>query len=130
MYQNRALKAYQTSISSALTDREADAQCFRRLIIELKNAEHSISVAERNKALSKNQRLWSLIQKANALDSGTIPNDDRLLFARLADQAQKYGIKAILDPDLPITPLIEMAQNVLDGLTGTTNENNGFYTGF
>lgn len=118
MYQDRARKAYQTSLSSVLSDREADAQCFRRLIADLKSVEHSTIFSERREALSKHQRLWSLIQKANSYDSGLIPNEDRLLFNRLADQAQKYGIRAILNSDLPITPLIEMAQNVLDGLTG------------
>ncbi|MDF7673463.1 flagellar biosynthesis regulator FlaF [Acetobacteraceae bacterium ESL0709] len=118
MYQDRARKAYQHSLSSALSDREADAQCFRNLISELRSVEHSTEFNERREALSKHQRLWSLIQKANAYDTGLVPNEDRILFSRLADQAQKYGIRAILNSELSITPLIDMAQSVLEGLTG------------
>ena len=121
MYQDRARKAYQTSLSSALSDRDSDAQCFRNLISDLKSIEHSTDFNERRIALARHQRLWSLIQKANSYDTGMIPNSDRLLFGRMADQAQKYGIRAILNPELPITPLIEIAQNVLEGLTGNTD---------
>lgn len=116
MYQNHGMRAYQNTVSSALSDREADAACFRKLITALKLVEHSTDPAERNVTLAKHQRLWSLIQKANAVDLGVAPNEDRLLFVRLADQAQKYGIRALLHPDWPITPLIEIAQDVLDGL--------------
>lgn len=117
MYQNSGMRAYQNTVSAALSDRDADATCFRKLIAELKLVEHSTDSAERNTALAKHQRLWSLIQKANAVDLGAAPNEDRLLFVRLADQAQKYGIRALLHSDWPITPLIEIAQDVLDGLT-------------
>lgn len=123
MYQNSGMKAYQKSVSASLSDRDADAACFRKLITELTLAEHTTDTLTRNNAIAKNQRLWSLIQKANAVDVGSVPNEDRLLFVRLADRAQKYGIRAMLDSDVPIAPLIDIAQDVLDGLTAVVSEN-------
>ncbi|MXV36024.1 MULTISPECIES: flagellar biosynthesis regulator FlaF [unclassified Saccharibacter] len=122
MYQNDGMRAYRNTVSAALSDREADAMCFRKLITELKLAEHTDDILVRNEAISKNQRLWSLIQKANAVDLSVVDNEDRLLFLRMADAAQKYGIKALLYPERPIGPLIEIAQNVLDGLTQTITD--------
>ncbi|MCQ0040900.1 MAG: flagellar biosynthesis regulator FlaF [Bombella sp.] len=116
MYQNNAMNAYRMAASSSLSDREADAECFRRLIAMLESVAHETDVITRNQVIAKNQRLWSLIQRANAVEAGMVETEDRLLFARMADQAQKYGIRAMLDPTLSLAPLMETARNVLDGL--------------
>ncbi len=119
-----ALRAYQIVTETSLTGREAEAVCFRMLIDELEAASQSADSQVRNRALERHQRLWSMIMKANILDNGLTVEEDRRLFVRLADQAQKYGIKAILDPEMPLVPLIEIAENVLAGLEMTlaTNE--------
>ena len=122
MYQNNAMNAYRLADSSSLSDREADAECFRRLIATLESAAHETDVIQRNQALAKNQRLWSLIQRANAVEAGMVETEDRLLFARMADQAQRYGIRAILDPTLSLAPLIDTARNVLEGLEMAISE--------
>lgn len=116
MYSRSAIKAYQQVSNTSLTDRDADAETFRILIDELQKAVETNDLQTRLKALSKNQRLWSLIQAANAVETADLAKEDRLLFARLADKAQRYGIKAILDSDVSLLPLIEIAQNVLEGL--------------
>ncbi|GBQ18827.1 hypothetical protein AA12717_0048 [Gluconacetobacter sacchari DSM 12717] len=111
-----ALKAYQAVTETSLTGREAEAVCFRMLIEDLEAAARGGDPQARNRALDRHQRLWSMIMKANILDNGLASEEDRTLFVRLADQAQKYGIRAILHPDLSLAPLIEIAENVLAGL--------------
>ncbi|GBQ96751.1 hypothetical protein AA0522_0850 [Gluconacetobacter liquefaciens NRIC 0522] len=111
-----ALRAYQTVTETSLTGREAEAVCFRMLIDELEAANQSADSQVRSRALDRHQRLWSMIMKANILDNGLTTEEDRRLFVRLADQAQKYGVQAILDPEMSLVPLIEIAENVLAGL--------------
>lgn len=84
------------------------------MINELTAAEQDHAL--RFKALDRHQKLWSLIMKANIVDSGQNPSDDRVLIVNLADKAQRYGIQAILDSALSLQPLIDIAQDVLDGL--------------
>ncbi|GEB36194.1 hypothetical protein GLI01_02290 [Gluconacetobacter liquefaciens] len=86
------------------------------LIDELEAANQSADSQVRSRALDRHQRLWSMIMKANILDNGLTTEEDRRLFVRLADQAQKYGVQAILDPEMSLVPLIEIAENVLAGL--------------
>ena len=116
MYSKSAIKAYQQVSNTSLTDRDADAETFRIIIHELEQAIATNDLQTRLNALVKHQRLWSLIQAANAVENPDIFNEDRLLFARMADRAQKYGIRALLDADVSLLPLIEVAKNVLDGL--------------
>ncbi|MFT8775061.1 MAG: flagellar biosynthesis regulator FlaF [Gluconacetobacter liquefaciens] len=114
-----ALRAYQTVTETSLTGREAEAVCFRMLIDELEAANQSADSQVRSRALDRHQRLWSMIMKANILDNGLTVEEDRRLFVRLADQAQKYGVQAILDREMSLVPLIEIAENVLAGLEMT-----------
>ncbi len=116
------MNAYRSAVSQSLSDREADAECFRRLIAVLESVAYEGDVVKRNQAIAKNQRLWSLIQRANAVEAGMVETEDRLLFARMADQAQRYGIRAMLDPTLSLAPLIEAASNVLEGLSSFAEE--------
>ncbi|WP_342627672.1 flagellar biosynthesis regulator FlaF [Nguyenibacter vanlangensis] len=116
-----AIKAYQSISGSSLSGREAEAACFRMLIDELETASLSSDVAVRRLALSRHQRFWSMIMQANALDNGLTPEEDRRLFVRLADQAQRYGIRAILYSDVSLAPLIEIAENVLAGLEAVSD---------
>lgn len=118
-----ALRAYQTVTESSLTGREAEAVCFRMLIDELEIASQNADSQARSRALDRHQRLWSMIMRANILDNGLAVEEDRRLFVRLADQAQKYGIQAILDPEMSLSPLIEIAENVLAGLELTQGAN-------
>lgn len=113
------MKAYQNVAESSLSDRETDALCFSLLIEDLQTAASSSDAAVRQHVLAKHQRLWSGIIKVNSLDVGVTPEDDRELFIRLAAQAHQYGLMAILNPELPLTPLIEIATNVLEGLEST-----------
>ncbi|ACI53173.1 conserved hypothetical protein [Gluconacetobacter diazotrophicus PA1 5] len=117
------MKAYQSIAGSSLTGREADAACFRMLIDELKAAEASSDHTVRRHALARSQRLWAMIMNANVQDSGLTPQEDRQLFVTLAHRSQLYGIRAMLDPALPLTPLIRIAENVRDGLELTGSHN-------
>lgn len=116
MYSKAAIKAYQQVSNTSLSDRDADAETFRIIINELEKALATNDLQMRLNVLAKHQRLWSLIQAANAVKNPNISDEDRLLFARMADRAQKYGIRAILDSDVSLLPLIEVAKNVLEGL--------------
>ncbi|MCE2576829.1 flagellar biosynthesis regulator FlaF [Komagataeibacter sp. FNDCR2] len=117
-----AMKAYQSIAQFSLTGREADAACFRMLIDELEAAASSPDQNVRRKALSKHQNLWSMIMKANTLDTGVVSLEDRELFVALADKAQKYGILATLHPQLSLSPLIQIAQDILEGLESAPAE--------
>ena len=65
--------------------------------------------------------MWGIIMKANISETGAAtPLEDRELFIRLADQAQRYGIKLLVDPSLSFDPLIDIAQNVLEGLEASS----------
>ncbi|NVN02695.1 MULTISPECIES: flagellar biosynthesis regulator FlaF [Asaia] len=109
-----ALKAYQAVAETSLSGRDAEAACFTMLINELTAAEQDPAL--RFKALDRHQKFWSLIMKANIVDGGTSSADDRELIVTLADKAQRYGIQTILDSSLSLQPLIDIAQDVLDGL--------------
>lgn len=111
-----AMKAYQQVAVSSLTGRQADAACFIILIDKLKAAEESANVKQRMDALTDHQRLWSMIINANALDAGITDLEDRTLFVHLGNQAQGYAIRALLDHSLSLNPLIDIANNILDGL--------------
>ncbi|MBB2203601.1 flagellar biosynthesis regulator FlaF [Gluconacetobacter takamatsuzukensis] len=111
-----AIRAYQSVTATSMSDRETEAVCFRMLVEELEAASVDADSAARERVLAKHQRFWSMIMKANTLDNGHATEDERKLFIRLADQAQRYGIQAILDPKLTLMPLIEIAENVLAGL--------------
>lgn len=116
-----AMKAYQAVSETAIGGREADAACFRLLLIELEKARDNADPAVRSAVLDKHQQMWGLIMKANISETGaSTPQEDRELFIRLADQAQRYGIKMLVDSSLSIEPLIEIAQNVLEGLETTS----------
>ncbi|MCP1241704.1 hypothetical protein GOB86_05555 [Acetobacter lambici] len=123
-----AMRAYQNVAGYSLTDRQADATCFRLLIEELETASASSEHSVRLKALTKNQRLWSMIMKANSLDAGATNYEDRELFVRLASQAQRYGIRAILDNNLSLAPLIGIAETVLEGLETSAGAGQDFDT--
>lgn len=120
----RGLNAYKQASMNSMTDREMDIIVFKKLIGYLEKAIETGSPVDRNDAIVKNNRLWSLILKANAVDHGTIETEDRLLFARMADNAQRYGIRAILDHNLSLLPLIEVAHSILEGLTAKKEDEN------
>ncbi|GBQ99243.1 flagellar biosynthesis regulator FlaF [Asaia lannensis] len=112
------LRAYKAVAETSLSGREAEVVAFTMMLEELQNAEADASL--RAKALDRHQKLWSLIMKANIIDSGHTPDDERALIVNLADKAQKYGIQAILNEELTLFPLIDISRDVLDGLTGVT----------
>lgn len=117
-----AIKAYQTVVGSAQTGRQADLACFRLLIEILSDAEKSDDSVVRRAALAKHQKLWSMIMRANAIDTGETPKEDRQLFVNLANQCQRYGIRAILDDKLSLQPLINVAENICEGLGAPSAE--------
>lgn len=110
------LRAYKAVADTSMSGREAEVLCFTMMIEELQRAEADNAL--RAKALDRHQKLWSLIMKANILDGGLTPDEERALIVDLADKAQKYGIQAILSESVTLHPLIDIAQDVLDGLTG------------
>lgn len=124
-----AMRAYQAVSETAISGRDADAACFRLLLVELEKARDSTDPAVRSAALDKHQQMWGLIMKANISETGAAtPLEDRELFIRLADQAQRYGIKLLVDPSLSFDPLIDIAQNVLEGLeTASVTESDMSY---
>lgn len=116
-----AMRAYQAVSETAISGREADAACFRLLLVELEKARDTTDPVIRSAVLNKHQKMWGLIMKANISETGAAtPLEDRELFIRLADQAQRYGIKLLVDPSLSFDPLIDIAQNVLEGLEASS----------
>ncbi|MFT9440969.1 MAG: flagellar biosynthesis regulator FlaF [Acetobacter papayae] len=115
------MRAYQAVSETAISGREADAACFRLLLVELEKARDTTDPVIRSAVLNKHQKMWGLIMKANISETGAAtPLEDRELFIRLADQAQRYGIKLLVDPSLSFDPLIDIAQNVLEGLEASS----------
>ncbi|MFT8585416.1 flagellar biosynthesis regulator FlaF [Acetobacter papayae] len=116
-----AMRAYQAVSETAISGREADAACFRLLLVELEKARDTTDPVIRSAVLDKHQKMWGIIMKANISETGAAtPLEDRELFIRLADQAQRYGIKLLVDPSLSFDPLIDIAQNVLEGLEASS----------
>lgn len=116
-----AMRAYQAVSETAISGREADAACFRLLLVELEKARDTTDPVIRSAVLNKHQKMWGIIMKANISETGAAtPLEDRELFIRLADQAQRYGIKLLVDPSLSFDPLIDIAQNVLEGLEASS----------
>lgn len=116
-----AMKAYQQVADSSMNGRQADAACFVILIDKLHAAAESKDPKQRMDALTDHQRLWSMIINANSLDSGFTDLEDRTLFVHLGNQAQGYAIRALLDKSLSLNPLIDIANNILDGLVADEN---------
>ncbi|MFT8885732.1 MAG: flagellar biosynthesis regulator FlaF [Acetobacter papayae] len=115
------MRAYQAVSETAISGREADAACFRLLLVELEKARDTTDPVIRSAVLDKHQKMWGIIMKANISETGAAtPLEDRELFIRLADQAQRYGIKLLVDPSLSFDPLIDIAQNVLEGLEASS----------
>ncbi|MFT8367822.1 MAG: flagellar biosynthesis regulator FlaF [Acetobacter papayae] len=115
------MRAYQAVSETAISGREADAACFRLLLVELEKARDTTDPVIRSAVLNKHQKMWGIIMKANISETGAAtPLEDRELFIRLADQAQRYGIKLLVDPSLSFDPLIDIAQNVLEGLEASS----------
>ena len=115
------MRAYQAVSETAISGREADAACFRLLLVELEKARDTTDPVIRSAVLNKHQKMWGIIMKDNISETGAAtPLEDRELFIRLADQAQRYGIKLLVDPSLSFDPLIDIAQNVLEGLEASS----------
>ncbi len=70
----------------------------------------------RTYALGRNHDLWSLLLKDLALDSNRLPQDIKANLISLATWSMRYSTLAILQ-DLPLAPLIEVNQNIAEGLT-------------
>ena len=116
-----AMRAYQAVSETAISGREADEACFRLLLVELEKARDTTDPVIRSAVLNKHQKMWGIIMEANISETGAAtPLEDRELFIRLADQAQRYGIKLLVDPSLSFDPLIDIAQNVLEGLEASS----------
>lgn len=110
------LKAYQNVANYTATSRQTDATCFKLLIEELEKAQGSNDPAVRRGALTKNQRFWSLIIRVNMLEGGVTAREDRRLIIRMANQAQRLGILALLDDNVSLEPLIDICRTILEGL--------------
>lgn len=121
MMTHPAMRAYKSVAGYSLSGRDAEASCFKLLLEDLETAAATQDVAVRNAALDRHQRLWSMIMKANTIETGVTAEEDRRLFVTLANKAQRYGVRAILDPQAPLTPLIEIAENVCAGLEGAAS---------
>jgi len=69
----------------------------------------------RTKALHKNQQLWSLLIKDVMLSGNRLSQPVKEQIIRLGMWAMSYSIRA-MGMDLPLTPLIEVNRNMIDGL--------------
>ncbi len=71
---------------------------------------------QRIKALGKNHELWSLLVKDLGQSGNALPAGLKRQLVGLGVWSMGYSIKSICDPMLPVAPLIEVNQNILEGL--------------
>ena len=73
----------------------------------------------RVRALGRNHALWSLLLKDLALADNRLPQDLKTQLIGLAFWSMRYSTLAMSKP-LPADPLIEVNQNVVEGLLAQT----------
>lgn len=66
-------------------------------------------------ALHQNHRLWSALVRDLASEGNALPADLKQQLIGLGIWSMSYGTQAVIE-NLPLTPLIEVNRNLMDGL--------------
>ncbi len=104
---------YQRASNVVASPRELEAQVFSFVNRHLIDAKAPM---ERIHALHRNHKLWSLLLKDVALSTNALPDSLKQNIISLALWAMRYSTVAIAEP-LPMAPLIEVNQNMVEALT-------------
>lgn len=109
---SRGMRHYQNPAYDAATPRENEIVAFR-----LANAgmEAASNPAERIRALSKNQQLWSVILKDVGTEENGLPSGLKSQIAELSLWAMTYSTIA-MTRDLALEPLLRVNQDMAEGL--------------
>ncbi|MFT8718435.1 flagellar biosynthesis regulator FlaF [Acetobacter sp.] len=114
---NYGLKRYNQNTANAMSPRQVESMAFGQTIALLKNAsDHK----KRIHALSMNQKLWSAVLREVGMESNDTPEVVKNDLLKLAVWSTRYSIRAMLH-DLPLKPLIDVNQDMLDGLRDTSS---------
>lgn len=114
------IKRYNQNSATQMTSRQIEVMAFGQTILFLKNAKNQ---KERIHALTMNQKLWSSILLETSVEDNEIPDIMRKDLLSLAIWSTRYSIRAMLH-DITLKPLIDINQDMLDGLRQNTNHPN------
>ncbi|NHN92995.1 flagellar biosynthesis regulator FlaF [Acetobacter sicerae] len=114
------IKRYNQNSATQMTSRQIEVMAFGQTILLLKNAKNQ---KERIHALTMNQKLWSSILLETSVEDNEIPDVMRKDLLNLAIWSTRYSIRAMLH-DIALKPLIDINQDMLDGLRQNTNNQN------
>ncbi|MFT8896193.1 MAG: flagellar biosynthesis regulator FlaF [Acetobacter sp.] len=114
------IKRYNQNSASQMTSRQIEVMAFGQTILLLKNAK---TQKERLHALTMNQKLWSSILLETGIEDNGIPEVMRKDLTNLAIWSTRYSIRAMLH-DTPLKPLIDINQDILDGLRQNPDNKN------
>ncbi|MCH4090717.1 flagellar biosynthesis regulator FlaF [Acetobacter sp.] len=114
------IKRYNQNSALQMTSRQIEVMAFGQTILLLKNVKNQ---KERIHALTMNQKLWSSILLETSIEDNGISDILRKDLLNLAIWSTRYSIRAMLH-DIPLKPLIEINQDILDGLKPNTNHQN------
>lgn len=71
---------------------------------------------ERIRALAKNHELWSMLVRDLGLEGNRLPADVKQSLLGVAAWSMGYSVRAMGQSDLPVTPLVEVNNNIAEGL--------------
>lgn len=114
------IKRYNQNSASQMTSRQIEVMAFGQTIFLLKNAK---TQKERLHALTMNQKLWSSILLETGIEDNGTPEVMRKDLTNLAIWSTRYSIRAMLH-DTPLKPLIDINQDILDGLRQNPDNKN------
>ncbi len=107
---------YRDIADTTRSARQTEIAAFALVIRDLENANQPNAHATlRIAALGRAHDLWSLLVRDLARDGNGLPQTLKTQLVDLGLWAMRYSTLAILK-DLSLAPLIEVCQNVLDGL--------------
>lgn len=109
----RGLQSYRgTSGLDAASPRENEIVAFSLCNARMVEA---ATPNERMQALDRNRQLWSFIVKDVSLDANGLPAPLKDSLVTLGVWSMAYSLKAMAQ-DLPVQPLIDVNQDIIDGL--------------
>ena len=107
---------YRNNEASALASRDVEAAAFLFVNRALGQVDGPRSKVE---ALSKNQKLWSLLLKDLACSGNVLPDILKQDLVRLGTWSMAYSIRA-MPGELPLQPLIDINRDMIDALRGAS----------
>lgn len=106
----KALQAYGTA-TKLRSQREQDAEVFRRVSSSLRNASDDIS---RTRALATVQRLWQTVVAANLDPLNPLPAPLRAQIVSVANGVLRH----ISEPEVNVELIAQIGDNFAEGLSG------------